>query len=247
MTQQSSATLKKLREQDEQNFIEKRKTEVAQIMAEFLAACPRFVQSVKHWDFLYYKLEQSKRSLTVENLVRTANELYRLGYHALVTPTAEEAAAIQRREEEQIRQQKVAEALAQYNTPEAAAARARQAAKDAAAAEKALFASWWVPRPGENSLQTWQRANGLKEEYFRKKYPRAVPNPNAVHPDTIRNTNQAIAMEKVRAERQQQSRVTPPIQPRGEHAQLPFIHAEEARARTEAAATTQAAADRDKK
>jgi hypothetical protein len=124
---------------------------------------------------------------------------------------------------------------------ETAKAQQEQAARDLKAqqdaeAEKVLFESWWKPLPGENSLQTWQRANGLKESYMRKKYPRAVPDPNAVHPDTVRNTQHELKLRKAQADAQALSRATPPIQspePGATGAQLAFIESEESRAEAE--------------
>jgi hypothetical protein len=53
--------------------------------------------------------------------------------------------------------------------------------------ERELFAEFERGLPGMNSLQRLQYAVRMKDEYMKKKYPRAIPSTN-VHPDTIRNT-----------------------------------------------------------
>ncbi len=113
------------------------------------------------------------------------------------------------------------------------------------AAEKAWIAELEKPLPGENSWQTLIRVAEAKDKRLRSKYPRPVPSTQP-HPDTIRNTNQQIKMEKARAERQQQARNTPPIQPRKTGPKPAFHQAEDTRRRAEVAATEEAAAERNK-
>jgi len=172
------------KQQEQTKFVETKTTELSAVIRDFLSTDigRRFKNTPERFAFVYSQLEQAKIKISVASLVRMVEKLDRLKYDIL-NPTPEELA----RAEEQRRQQQAAEAQAAYNDPAAVAAREQKAREAADAAEKALFASWWVPLPGENSLQTWQRANGLREAYFRKKYPRATPS-TAVHPDTIRNT-----------------------------------------------------------
>jgi hypothetical protein len=78
---------------------------------------------------------------------------------------------------------------------------------DPAEAEKAWITELEKPLPGENSWQRKIRVAAAKEARARKKYPRAAPSAD-IHPDTIRNTNQELAMRKARAQ-QQATRNTP--------------------------------------
>jgi hypothetical protein len=198
-----------------------------------------FYPSSYNWSLVFDKLQAISGLLTVDKLNKAAWIISTHGFD--LTKDADPHRGKPAPETPEQREQR-----------ETAKAQREQAARDLkaqqeVAAEKALFVSWWVPLPGENSLQTWQRANGLQEAYMRRKYPRAVPDPNAVHPDTIRNTKQALAYEAARANQQAISYATLPIRPREQHGQLPFIQAEEARARAEVAAATKSAVERDKK
>jgi hypothetical protein len=214
--------------------IEKKKAELASIMSEFLVVCPRFIVSEKHWNFLYVRNEQAKRAFTVQNLVKTALELYSFGYTALLTPTAEEAAKAKQREAEQLRKQQAAEAQAAANTPEARAAKLQKQLDDELAVECEWVRKLEIPLPGENEFQRIIRVTGAKDARRKAKFPRPAP-PATPHAQTLLNTKQELAMRKARADAQANARNTPPIQPHGGHAQMPFIHAEEARARSEAA------------
>jgi hypothetical protein len=79
---------------------------------------------------------------------------------------------------------------------------------DPAEAEKAWVTELEKSLPGENSWQRKIRVAAAKEARARKKCPRAAPSAD-IHPDTIRNTNQEMAMRKARAQ-QQAARKTPP-------------------------------------
>ncbi len=226
--------------------IEKKKSEVAGIMAAFLEACPRFVQSQNHWNFLYARNEREKRTFTVANLVKTAFELYRDGYHALLTPTPAEAEAIRQREEGIRSQQKAAEEAAAYNTPAAKAARLQKELEEELEVEREWVRKLEIPLPGENEFQRVCRVANAKDARLRKKFPRPTPSQTPAA-STVRNTLNEIRGRQQEEERQRISRNTPPIQPRGEDATLPFIHAEEARQRAAIAAVGEAAANREKK
>lgn len=64
----------------------------------------------------------------------------------------------------------------------------KQAAFDAdQKRERELFTEWEKPVGNENEFQRLQRVAALKEEYMRKKFPRAEPS-KTPHPSTVRNT-----------------------------------------------------------
>ena len=66
--------------------------------------------------------------------------------------------------------------------------RTKQAAYEAEQKrERELFTEWEKRVGNENELQRLQRVAALKENYMRKKFPRAEPS-KTPHPSTVRNT-----------------------------------------------------------
>jgi hypothetical protein len=162
-----------------------------------------FQPTNENWTALGKKIRDEKLVVTPENLSWAYNQLLKKGtdLSRAYFDYCQKVKAAQREQDskiladlkakqeaaKQLREQQEAQARLEAS-PEYQAAKQAEAAAKAFEEEKALFAEWERGLPGMSSFQQLQYSVAKKEAYMQKKYPRAVPDQNAVHPDTVRNT-----------------------------------------------------------